>query len=125
MVAPEAARDFRFPRLRQVHGEWTSPVTNRLLVEAVGLHLYERWGFMHPQAPRGSSPEFEAVAPQMISVTEQSTGLVYRAPALNNNNTQVPNFAYRAAMAYVTGSHSFKTGFNRTHGYQESRPTTT
>ena len=56
----------------------------------------------------------------MISVTEQSNGLVYRAPALNNNNTAVPNFAYRAAMAYVTGSHSFKSGFNRTHGFQET-----
>ena len=120
VVAPEAARDFRFPLLRQIHGELTSPVTNKVLVEAVGMHLYERWGFMHMQAPRGSSPEFEDVAPQMISVTEQSNGLVYRAPALNNNNTRVPNFAYRAAMAYVTGSHSFKTGFNRTHGYQET-----
>jgi len=120
VVAPEAARDFRFPLLRQIHGEYTSPVTNKLLVEAVGMHLYERWGFMHMQAPRGSSPEFEAIAPQMISVTEQSNGLVYRAPTANNNNTRVPNFAYRAALAYVTGSHSFKTGFNRTHGYQET-----
>ena len=55
--APEAARDFRFPVLRQMHGEWTSPVTNRLLLEAVGMHLYERWGCMHTQAPRGSSPD--------------------------------------------------------------------
>jgi hypothetical protein len=120
VVAPEAARDFRFPVLRQIHGEWTSPVTSRLLFEAVGMHLYERWGFMHPQAPRGSSPDFEAVAPAMISVTEQSTGLVYRAPVLDNNNTRVPNFTYRAAMAYVTGTHSFKVGFNRVHGFQET-----
>jgi hypothetical protein len=120
VVAPEAARDFRFPVLRQIHGEWTSPVTSRLLFEAVGMHLYERWGFMHPQAPRGSSPDFEAIAPAMISVTEQSTGLVYRAPVLNNNNTRVPNFTYRAAAAYVTGTHSFKVGFNRVHGFQET-----
>jgi hypothetical protein len=120
VVAPEAARDFRFPVLRQIHGEWTSPLTSRLLFEAVGMHLYERWGFMHPQAPRGSSPDFEAIAPAMISVTEQSTGLVYRAPAANNNNTRVPNFTYRAAMAYVTGTHSFKVGFNRVHGFQET-----
>jgi hypothetical protein len=120
LVAPEAARDFRFPVLRQVHGEWTAPVTSKVLVEAVGMHLYERWGFMHPQAPRGSSPEFESIASQMISVTEQSTGLVYRAPVLNNNNTRVPNWTYRAALAYVTGSHSFKTGFNRVHGFQET-----
>jgi hypothetical protein len=120
VVAPEAARDFRFPLLRQIHGEWTSPVTSRMLLEVVGMHLYERWGFMHPQASTGSSPEFETIAPSMISVTEQSTGLVYRAPVLNNNNTRVPNFTYRAAMAYVTGTHSFKTGFNRVHGFQET-----
>jgi hypothetical protein len=120
VVAPEAARDFRFPRLRQEHAEWTSPVTNRLLFEAVGMHLYERWGFMHPQAPRGSAPDFAAIAPAMISVTEQSNGLVYRAPVLNNNNTRVPNWTYRAAMAYVTGTHSFKVGFNRVHGFQET-----
>ena len=47
VVAPEAARDFRFPLLRQIHGEWTSPVTSRMLLEVVGMHLYERWGFMH------------------------------------------------------------------------------
>jgi hypothetical protein len=120
VVAPEAARDFRFPRLRQEHGEWTSPVTNRLLFEAVGMHLYERWGFMHPQAARGSAPDFAGVAGQMISVTEQSNGLVYRAPVLNNNNTRVPNWTYRAAMAYVTGTHSVKVGFNRVHGFQET-----
>src|SRR5688500_7080689 len=45
--SPEAGRDRRFPRLRQEHLEWTSPVTNRLLLEAVGLHLFERWGNMH------------------------------------------------------------------------------
>ena len=42
--------------LRQKHVEWTSPVTSRMLVEAVGMHLYERWGFMHLQASTGSSP---------------------------------------------------------------------
>ena len=119
-VAPEAAWDYRFPRLRQEHAEWTSPVTDRLLLEAVVMHLYERWGLMHPQAPRGSAPEFEAVAPQMISVTEQSTALTYRAPATENNNTRVPNWAYRAAVTYVTGSHNLKVGFNRVHGFQET-----
>jgi hypothetical protein len=120
VVAPEAARDFRFPLLRQIHGEWTSPITSKLLAEAVGLHLYERWGFNHLEAPRGSSSEFSDVASQMISVTNQFNGLVYRQTALNNNTTRVPNFTYRAALAYVTGSHSFKTGFNRVHGFQET-----
>jgi opacity protein-like surface antigen len=120
-VSPEASRDFRFPLLRQIHGEWTSPVTNRLLVEAVGMHLFERWGFMHREASTGSAPDFEAIAPQMISVTEQSSGLTYRQTSLNHNNTAVPNFTYRAALSYVTGTHNFKFGFNRVHGYQETR----
>jgi hypothetical protein len=118
LIAPEAARDRRFPRLRQEHLEWTSPVTNRLLFEAVGLHLYERWGNMHLRVNGGSldDPAKEAILPQMISVQEQSTGLRYRSLD-TYNNTAVPSFTYRAAMSYVTGTHAFKTGFNRTHGY--------
>ena len=123
--APEASFDRRFPRLRQEHIEWTSPATNRLLFEAVALHLYERWGNMQLQ-PRGSLEDSAAAAalPQLISVQEQSTGLVYRMGGIGQtpstlgfNNTLVPNFSYRAAMSYVTGTHNFKVGFNRTHGY--------
>ena len=78
--APEAGRDRRFPRLRQEHAEWTSPITNRLLFEAVGLHLFERWGDMHLRVNGGSldDPAKEAILPQLISVTEQSNDLVYR-----------------------------------------------
>jgi hypothetical protein len=119
--APETAVDFRFPRLRQSHGEWTSPVTNRLLLEVVGLHLYERWGNMHPQRGNGSMSDQNIldVAPRMIPVVEQSSGLTYRM-FTNFNNTQVPNFAYRAAASYVTGTHNFKVGFNRVHGFQKT-----
>ena len=117
-IAPEAARDRRFPRLRQEHAEWTSPVTNKLLFEVVGMHLYERWGDMHLRSSTGSiSPEQEAIQPQMIAVTEQSTGLVYRGRGPFYNNTAVPSLTLRAAAAYVTGSHAFKAGWNRTSGY--------
>jgi hypothetical protein len=118
--APEAARDRRFPRLRQEHAEVTSPITNKLLFEAVGLHLFERWGDMHLRVNGGSldDPAQEALLPQLISVTEQSNNLIYRGREINNN-TLVPNFSYRAAMSYVTGTHAFKVGFNRTHGFLE------
>ena len=77
----EATRDFRFPRLTQEHAEWTSPMSNNLLLEAVGMHLYERWGGMHAESARGSRPEFADVARQMIGVTDQGLGnLNYRAP---------------------------------------------
>ncbi|MBI4265191.1 MAG: TonB-dependent receptor [Acidobacteria bacterium] len=115
--APETATDFRFPRLVQEHLEWTSPVTNRLLLEAVGLHLFERWGHMHPFQPDGSfnAPQVIAAAPLLVPVLEQSTNMTYRAFTAYNN-TRVPNYAYRAAMSYVTGTHNVKVGFNRIHG---------
>jgi hypothetical protein len=118
--APEAARDRRFPRLRQEHAEVTSPITNRLLFETVVMHLFERWGDMHLRHKGGSldDPALEALLPQLISVTEQSNNLIYRGREINNN-TLVPNWAYRAAMSYVTGTHAFKVGFNRTHGFLE------
>jgi hypothetical protein len=117
-TAPEAGRDRRFPRLAQEHLEWTSPVTNRLLFEAVGLHLYERWGNMHYRVDGGSLDDasLEAVLPQLIGVLEQSNGLNYRI-LTNYNNTSVPSFTYRAAATYVTGSHAFKVGFNNTQGH--------
>jgi hypothetical protein len=116
--APEAARDRRFPRLRQEHAEITSPMTSRLLFEAVGMHLFERWGDMHLRAKGGSldDPALEALLPDLISVTEQSNNLIYRGREINNN-TLVPNWAYRASMSYVTGTHAFRVGFNRTHGF--------
>ena len=118
-IAPEAGRDRRFPRLRQEHGEITSPITNKVLFEAVGLHLFERWGNMHLRPSTGSITDAQAaVYPDMISVVEQTTGLRYRS--LNvYNNTLVPSFTYRAAVSYVTGTHAIKFGFNNTQGKLE------
>ena len=132
-AAPETAQDRRFPRLQQQHMEWTSPVTNHLLLEAVGMHLFERWGNMHLRASQGNffklggsleDARIADVMPLMIPVFEQSTGMLYRmGPAANGNvnnnafnNTVVPNYFYRAAASYVTGTHNFKVGFNRVHG---------
>jgi len=125
-TSPEAASDRRFPRLRQEHVEWTSPVNNHLLLEAVGLHLFERWGNMdlRSTADGGSieNAQQAAAEPLLISVLEQGgivPGLTYRQ-RVNFNNTLVPNFAYRLGASYITGSHAFKIGFNRTHGFLQN-----
>jgi hypothetical protein len=122
--APEAGNDRRFPRLRQEHVEFTSPVTDRFLLEFVGMHLFERWGNMDLRATDngGSLNAAQAAAIQnMIPVTEQSSGLIYRSyastPNGGLNNTVVPNYTYRVAASYVTGTHTFKTGWNDTFGY--------
>ena len=117
--APEAARDRRFPRLRQEHAE-------------VDLADHQQAARSRPwpctSTSAGATCTFASTAarstirqkkrscPELISVTEQTNSLVYRARE-NNNNTQVPNWSYRAAMSYVTGTHAFKVGFNRTHGF--------
>ena len=59
----------------------------------------------------------------MISVADQATGMMYRSYAATGfgglNNTIVPNYTYRVAASYITGTHAFKTGWNDTFGYQE------
>ena len=120
-VSPEAGRDRRFPRLRQEHFEWNSPVTSKLLLEAVGLHLFERWGNMNLRTEDlgGSLTQAAqlAILPQMIPVTETSTGLNYRQQAATYNNTLVPSWTYRVAASYITGTHAIKFGFNNLTGY--------
>ncbi|MGE0444363.1 MAG: carboxypeptidase regulatory-like domain-containing protein [Vicinamibacterales bacterium] len=120
-VAPEAGRDRRFPTQRTLMAEWNSPVTNRLLIEAVALHRNTGWGEVHLQ-PSGSLDDPRALAayPEMISVVEQSTGLRYRA-AQNFNKNYNHNYFYRAAVSYVTGTHAFKAGFNNTMGWLRDR----
>ena len=118
--APEAGNDRRFPRLRQEHGEYTGTITNKLLIEAVGMHLFERWGNMDLRSTDAggslTDPAQAAALPQMISVTEQSSGMQYRG-FTTFNNTRVPNYTYRVAASYVTGTHAFKVGWNDTFGY--------
>jgi hypothetical protein len=125
-ISGEAGRDRRFPRLRQEHVEFTSPVTSKLLLEGVGMHLFERWGNMDLRATEngGSLTTAQvAVQPQLIPVLESSNGMSYRGTlggaccTTPNNNTLVPNYAYRVAATYVTGTHAFKAGWNDTFGY--------
>jgi hypothetical protein len=121
-VAPEAGRDRRFPTQRTLMAEWSSTVTSRLLLEAVGLHRTTGWGEVHRQ-PSGSLDDPAAIAayPQMISVVEQSSGLRYRSGmAYGNaqfNKAWNENFFYRGAVSYITGTHAFKAGFNNTQGH--------
>jgi hypothetical protein len=121
VVAPEAARDRRFPTQRLLMAEWNAPLTSRVLLEAVALHRNTGWGEVHLQ-PSGSldDPASLAAYPEMISVVEQSTGLRYRSAQEFNKNYN-DNYFYRAAMSYVTGTHAVKFGFNNTQGALSDR----
>jgi hypothetical protein len=88
---------------------WTSPVTNKLLLEAGFSQFLSNWGGQTPAGALDRAP--------FIPVTEQSTlagtpltNFVYHGFAGLNNNYQSHN-VWRASMAYVTGSHSVKVGY--------------
>ena len=87
-IAPDGAQDRRFPNQRFVTADWTSPITNRLLLEASGIHRVERWGNMHLQTGKGDN--VDAIVPGITSVTDTGnpvTGgnLTYRSAAQFNN----------------------------------------
>jgi hypothetical protein len=89
---------------------WSSPVTNRLLLEA-GFGTYRAaWGpFEQPgNATRGLARITELAA-QNFNGVPISANLIYRsanwAQDWDNPNT------WRAAASYVTGAHNFKFGY--------------
>ena len=122
LVSPDAGQDRRFPLQRFVTMDWSSPVSNRLLLEASGIHRVERWGNMHLQAAKAGEPD--AILPGTISVIDNPnpvTGgsLTYRSAAEFNNSWNW-NIHYRAAVSYITGTHNFKVGFNNAYGHHEN-----
>jgi hypothetical protein len=96
--------------------EWSSPLTNRLLLEAGIFHHQETWG--GTPAPRS------LVDPMMIGVTlnQAPAGQIvtqYRGrvgPVASVAHT--PNTRSRFALSYVTGAHSFKAGFDQSWASQ-------
>jgi hypothetical protein len=106
-VAPEADIRERYPIQRRQVLDWTSPVTNRLLLEAgIANHF-------------GRSIRLPALdtSPAMITVNEQSTGLRYRSA---DNFRNGPNHAIhlRFGASYITGAHAYKLGLTHSSGYE-------
>jgi hypothetical protein len=106
-----------------VSADWTSPVTNRLLLEASGIHRVERWGNMHLQTGKGDN--IDGLAPGITGIVDNpslATGaqLNYRASSGTFNNSWNWNLHYRFAASYITGSHNFKVGFNNAYLHHEN-----
>jgi hypothetical protein len=125
IVSPEAGVDRRFPLQRFVTLDWSSPVSNKLLLEASAIHRVERWGGMDPR--EGKLGNIDHLTPGIIGINDSNspvtrTGLSYRAATGDNpyNNSWNWNIHYRAAMSYITGSHAFKVGFNNAYGHHEN-----
>ena len=106
----------KYTRMGQI--TWTSPVSDRLLLEA-GLSSFSNiWGFLEPPG----------AIRNLVPVVEQSAldgmpaGLIYRGLGLTQSNLQNPN-VWRATASYVTGSNGLKIGYQG--GYHVSNTEST
>ena len=113
VVAPEANGPNQTLPLRVPQATWSSPVTNRLLLEAGFGGTYYGWGNFE----RNPNPTHD-----LIKVTEQCStgcaangnrpGIVYRSQDWGDNRTG--SYTWKASSSYVTGRHSVKVGYQGT-----------
>jgi hypothetical protein len=86
---------------------WKDVATNKLLLEAGVSANVMNWQ-VHPEP---------GIGPDVIPVTELSTGLTYRAANFNTGGRQKESLHtqstyFTGSATYVTGAHSFKFGTN-------------
>jgi len=85
-----------------VQASWTSPRTNKLLLEAGAAAVIHSW-------PNYLQPE---VSPDDIAITDTGLGFSYNAPTVYGGHRWGNRFPVRGSLAYVTGSHAFKFGMS-------------
>ena len=108
--SPEAVTNYWDAREIISQVTWSSPVTNKLLLEAGFATFVSRWGWM-PQ-------------PGQITNLVQITSLfptfkVYRGVDNILDNSQNPN-TWRASATYVTGAHNMKVGYQGAYHIEET-----
>src|SRR4029450_4938706 len=111
-VSPESAVAYRFPVLNLAQTSWTSPLTNKLLVEVRYAHRGEAFG--------NQLPEAGSVYRDMIPVLEQSTNFFYRGKGGDGGVSGLFGYFRQTintgvtSVSYVPRAHSIKVGFSDT-----------
>jgi hypothetical protein len=101
----EAGQRAEYPFQRLVTGDWTLPLTSRMLIEANGM-IYKSQSNRIP---------WSGIAPGMIPVQEQTTGMKYRAAdSYRVQDQSVYNIS--GSFSYVTGAHAIKVGGSNKFG---------
>jgi hypothetical protein len=88
---------------------WSSPVTNRLLLEAGFSQFLSNWGGQTPAGALDQEP-FIPVVEQNTAAGVPVANFQYHGFAGLGNNYQSHN-VWRASAAYITGAHSLKVGY--------------
>jgi len=90
---------------------YTSPVTNKLLIDAAFSQFFSNWGGQTPAGALDQQP-FVPVIQQIVGSATgiPVAGMPYHGFAGLSNNHQTHN-VWRASASYVTGAHSMKAGY--------------
>jgi hypothetical protein len=115
-TTPEADGHGEFSPQRVQTGRWTSPVTNRLLLEAGFGTTYYQWAGkeLDPNPTRDLvrvQNNNQLISPPGITPFTQTT--FFRSQHWWVNKTR--GTTWNAAATYVTGSHSIKVGYQGNH----------
>jgi hypothetical protein len=121
-VSPESMNYFKFNTSRLTSVSWTSPTTNKLLLDArLATHGEDLYNSVWNDDPTSASRS-------LIAVTEQGgayPGLLYRGAGQAAGPTFIfaamsaPNiWELRGSVTYVTGAHALKFGVADTWGRQ-------
>jgi Carboxypeptidase regulatory-like domain len=112
-VSPEAIGIGAVVPMRVDQVTWSSPKTNRLLLDAGYGGTYYGWG--NPERPGNPTRDLVRVSEQCASGCAGNggiPGLVYRSQDFGNNYSG--SYNWRASASYVTGAHSVKVGYQGT-----------
>jgi len=101
-VSPEATTYTPFYPNAITTVTWRIPVNSKLLLDTGFMRYVQDW-----DERRQINPKVDF---NTISVTEGSTGQIYRASTVYGHNFDNP-LTFRSSLAYVTGTHSYKFGF--------------
>jgi hypothetical protein len=116
-VSPEAVGVFGRP-LRIAQATWSSPASNRLLVEAGFGNTY--FGFGNFERKPNPTRDLIRVLEQCASgcaANGNIPGLVYRSQDFSDAYNS--SYLWKGSVSYVTGSHSVKVGYQRTFMTQD------
>ncbi len=107
-ASPEAAGNWN-DRERILQGNYSAPITNRLLLEAGISQLTSKWG---GQVPHGADTDKIPVQEQVANAVTQTpiANFTYRGLGTSPTLEQFHN-SYRASASYVTGAHNLKFGY--------------
>jgi Carboxypeptidase regulatory-like domain len=114
IVAPEADGVGALVPFRVQQATWSSPATNRLLLDAGFGTTYYGWGnFERDGAPTRDLIRVLEQCASGCAANGGIPGLTYRSQDWNANYTG--QYTWRASASYVTGTHSLKIGYQGTY----------